>query len=45
MIAEIINLAEYRRAKQAEQVRRVVDNYFAEYSKAMAWWLCGSPVS
>jgi hypothetical protein len=39
MIAEIIILAEYRKAKQAEQVREVVNDYFAAHSEAMAWWL------
>jgi hypothetical protein len=37
--AQIINLLEYRKAKAAREVRKVVDAYFAEQSRAMAWWL------
>jgi putative ABC transport system substrate-binding protein len=29
MTAQIINLADYRKAKEAEQVRKVVNDYFA----------------
>jgi hypothetical protein len=43
MTAQIINLAEYRKAKEAEEVRRVVNDYFASHSQAMAWWLSTSP--
>jgi hypothetical protein len=32
MTAQIINLAEYRKAKEAEEVRRVVNDYFAAHS-------------
>jgi hypothetical protein len=39
MTAQIINLAEYRKAKEAEEVRRVVNAYFAAHSQAMAWLL------
>ena len=42
MTAQIINLADYRRAKEAEQVRKVVNDYFAAHSRIMAWWLSGS---
>jgi len=40
MTAQIINLADYRKAKEAEQVRKVVNDYFAAHR---AWWLSGSP--
>jgi hypothetical protein len=43
MTAQIINLAEYRKAKEAEEVRRVVNDYFAAHSQAMAWWLSTAP--
>jgi hypothetical protein len=43
MTAQIINLADYRRAKEAEQVRKVVNDYFAAHSQTMAWWLPGTP--
>jgi len=43
MTAQIINLANYRKAKEAEQVRKVVNDYFAEHSRMMAWWLSGTP--
>jgi hypothetical protein len=43
MAAQIINLAEYRKAKEAEEVRRVVNDYFAAHSQAMARWLSTSP--
>ena len=43
MTAQIINLAEYRKAKEAEEVRRVVNEYFAAHSQAMAWWLSTAP--
>ena len=43
MTAQIINLAQYRKAKEAEQVRRVVNDYFAAHSQTMAWWLSGTP--
>ena len=43
MTAQIINLAEYRKAKEAEQVRKVVNDYFAAHSQTMAWWLPGTP--
>jgi len=43
MTARIINLADYRKAKEAEQVRKVVNDYFAAHSPMMAWWLSGSP--
>ena len=39
MTGQIINLAEYRKAKEAEEVRKVVNDYFAEYSQTLAWWL------
>jgi hypothetical protein len=39
MTAQIINLAEYRMAKQAEEVRKVVNDYFAAHSQGMAWLL------
>jgi hypothetical protein len=45
MTAQIINLAEYRKAKEAEEVRRVVNDYFAAHSQAMAWWLSTTPAS
>ena len=45
MTAQIVNLAEYRKAKEAEEVRWIVSEYFAAHSQAMAWWLCGAPVS
>ena len=41
MTAQIINLANYRKAKEAEQVRKVVNDYFAAHSQMMAWWLSG----
>ena len=43
MTAQIINLADYRKAKEAEQVRKVVNDYFAAHSQIMAWWLPGTP--
>ena len=43
MTAQIINLADYRKAKEAEQVRKVVNDYFAAHSQTMAWWLPGTP--
>jgi hypothetical protein len=43
MTAQIINLAQYRKAKEAEQVRKVVNDYFAAHSQIMAWWLSGTP--
>jgi len=43
MTAQIINLAQYRRAKEAEQVRKAVNDYFAAHSQTMAWWLSGTP--
>ena len=43
MTAQIINLAEYRKAKEAEEVRRVVNDYFAAHSQAMAWLLSAAP--
>ena len=43
MTAQIINLANYRKAKEAEQVRKVVNDYFAAHSQTMAWWLPGIP--
>ena len=43
MTAQIINIADYRKAKEAEQVRKVVNDYFAAHSQIMAWWLSGSP--
>jgi hypothetical protein len=45
MTAQIINLAEYRKAKQAEEVRKVVNDYFAAHSQAIAWLLSGAPVA
>jgi hypothetical protein len=45
MTAQIIDLAEYRRAKEAEEVRKVVNDYFAAHSRTMAWWLSGAPVA
>ena len=44
MTAQIINLAEYRKAKEAEEVRKMVNDYFAAHSRAMAWWVSGAPV-
>ena len=44
MTAQIINLADYRKAKEAEQVRKVVNDYFAAHSQTMAWWLSVAPV-
>jgi hypothetical protein len=43
MTAQIINLAEYRKVKEAEEVRKVVNDYFAAHSQMMAWWLSGAP--
>jgi len=43
MAAQIINLAQYRKAREAEQVRKVVNDYFAAHSQTMAWWLSGTP--
>ena len=43
MTAQIINLAEYRKAKQAEEVRKVVNDYLAAHSQTMAWLLTGVP--
>ena len=43
MTAQIINLANYRKAKEAEQVRKAVDDYLAAHSQMMAWWLSGTP--
>jgi hypothetical protein len=37
MTAQIINLTEYRKAKEAEEIRRV------SHSQAMAWWLSTAP--
>ena len=42
MSAQIINLAEYRKAKEAEEVRKIVNDYLAAHSRAMAWWLSGA---
>ena len=39
MTARIINLAEYRKAKAAQEVRGLLNGYFAEHSQVMAWWL------
>ena len=39
MTAQLINLAEYRKAKAAEEVRKVVNDYFAAHSQALGWWL------
>lgn len=47
MTAQIIWLAEYRKAKEAkeaEEVRRVVNEYFAEHSLMMSWWPTAAPV-
>ena len=41
MTAQIINLADHRKAKEAKQVRQVVNDYFAAHSQMMAWWLSG----
>ena len=41
MTAQIINLADYRKAKETKQVRQVVNDYFAAHSQMMAWWLSG----
>ena len=43
MTAQIIKFAEYRKAKEAERVRKAVDDYFAACSSMMAWWLTGAP--
>jgi len=43
MTAQIINLADHRKAKEAKQVRQVVNDYFAAHSQIMAWWLSGGP--
>jgi len=43
MTAQIINLADYRTAKDAKQVGHVVNDYFAAHSQIMAWWLSGGP--
>jgi hypothetical protein len=43
MTAQIIKLAEYRKAKEAEEVRKVVNDYFAAHSSMMAWWLTWAP--
>jgi hypothetical protein len=43
MTAQIINFAEYRKARQAEEVRKVVNDYFAAHSQTMAWLLTGAP--
>jgi hypothetical protein len=43
MTAQIIKFAEYRKAKEAEEVRKAVNDYFAEHSQMMAWWLLGAP--
>ena len=43
MTAQIIDLAEYRKAKEAEQVRKVVNDYFAAHSQIMAWWVIRDP--
>jgi hypothetical protein len=45
MTAQIISLTEYRKAKEAEEVRKVVNDYFAAHSQAMAWWLSEAPAS
>ena len=42
MTAQIINLADYRKAKEAEQVRKVVNDFFAAHSQMLAWWLSGA---
>jgi len=42
MMAQIIKFVEYRKAKAAQEVRRVVNGYFAEHSQVMAWWLSSS---
>jgi hypothetical protein len=39
MAAQIIKLAEYRKAKEAERARQAVDDYFAACCSMMAWWL------
>jgi hypothetical protein len=44
MTAQIINLGEYRKAKEAKEVRKVINDHFAAPSEAMAWWVCGAPV-
>jgi hypothetical protein len=41
MTAQILNLADYRKAKRAEEIRKVVNEYFAAHSEAMAWWFAG----
>jgi hypothetical protein len=43
MTAQIINLTEYRKAKEAEETRRVVNDYFDAHSQAMACWLSTAP--
>jgi hypothetical protein len=43
MTAQIIKLAEYRKAKEAEEVRKAVNDYFAAHSSMWAWWLTGAP--
>jgi hypothetical protein len=43
MSAQIMNLTQYRQAKEAEQVRKAVNDYFAAHSQIMAWWLSGTP--
>ena len=37
MMAQIINLAEYRKAKATQEVRRVLKRQLAEHSQVMAW--------
>jgi hypothetical protein len=44
MTAQIISLAEYRKAKEAEEVRKAINNYFADHSPMMRWWLTSAPV-
>jgi len=42
MTAQITNLADYRKAKEAEQVRKAVNDFFAAHSQMLAWWLSGA---
>jgi hypothetical protein len=39
MTEQIIYLGEGHRVKEAEEVRKVVNEYFAAHSQAVAWWL------
>jgi hypothetical protein len=44
MAGQIINLTEYRKAKETQEVRKVVNDYIAEHSQTLARWLSERPL-